>query len=76
MAKLLVDADFLAEMLFRWSKNPVKITAARWHEDWNVVTLEIEGQDLPHGASEVTSVVRVQTNRAGEKFHTMEFREA
>lgn len=75
MAKIKVSTTLIEELLFGYSTAQVTVRGATFDPTRNVVEFDVVGADVPDVA-EVRGEFTQQTNRRGERFHTLEFKAA
>jgi hypothetical protein len=73
MAIVRVSAEYVAERLFGFSRNPVQVTGIGFDPNAGVALIEINGADIPAGAAEVRATITQESNRAGERLHRLTF---
>ena len=71
MAAVRVSAFLVEDLLFGMTDKPVRIAGAVF--DGRDLVFDIEGEDVPEGAGEVSAIVHEQSNRAGDRLRRMTF---
>jgi hypothetical protein len=75
MAKVRFAAHVVSEMLFGWAEQPVAINNGEYDPLHDEFMFEISGLSVPDTDAEIKAIITQQTNRAGERFHTLRFEE-
>ncbi len=72
MAAIKITIEMLENLVFGYSKSPVKIIDVAYNPFQQIVTFDIAGVDVPD-VYECRVVCTEWRNRAGQHFTTMEF---
>lgn len=75
MPKIHVSTELVADLLFGYANSAVSIDDAKYDANTRSFAFDISGPDVPE-AEVVTGLCSVQTNRCGERLHTLEFKPA